>query len=183
MRELDVRYALFLMPLFYVILPFLLSGTFLILGGVTLLAFISGAIILIVITNLNLGGQTNVLASGAGANVGMGSEGGYSLFVIVIGGLFYIGAQIAQFITPILNIFLVIINAIISFVGWIFGISTTGLQTSLVSGLGSTATQNLGNIYPLGITVQGISVFGALDIIMASLFILSLYFMVSSRGQ
>jgi hypothetical protein len=183
MQELDVRYALFLMPLFYVILPFILSGTFLILGGVGILAFISGTIILIIITNLNLGGSIQAVATGSGANVGMGSEGGYSLFVIVIGGLFYIGAQIAQFISPILDIFLLVINTIISFVGWIFGISTTGLQTSLVSGLGSTATHNLGNIYPLGIKVAGISVFGVLDIVMASLFILSLYFMVSSRGH
>jgi len=183
MMDVDIRYALILLPLFYIILPFIFSGTFIILGGVTLIAFISGAIIFIVITNLNLGGSLDVLASGSSANVGMGSEGGYSLFVIAMGGLFYIGAQIAQFLTPILTIFVQIINAIIGFVGWIFGTNTSGLQTSLVSGLGTNATSNLGSIYPLGITIDGISVFGALDVIFGSLFILGLYFMISSRGH
>ena len=55
--------------------------------------------------------------------------------------------------------------------------------TSLVSGLGTNATSNLGSIYPLGITIDGISVFGALDVIFGSLFILGLYFMISSRGH
>jgi hypothetical protein len=183
MLDIDVRYALFLLPLFYVVLPFLLSGTFMILGIVTVLAFVTGTVIFIIITNLHIGGSGTVLASGVSGNVGLSNEAGYSLFVIVIGGLFYVGAQIAQFITPLLDMFVTIINTLISFVGWVFGTSTSGLQTSLVSGLGSSATANLGNIYPLGITIDGISIFGALDLIMASLFMLSLYFMVSSRGH
>jgi len=187
MLDIDLRYAFFLFPLIYIMIPFFLSGTFLILGGVTLITFISGTIILIIISNLNFGGQESggVLTAnqGLGLNLGLSSEGGYSLFVIVIGGLFYLGSQLAQFFTPILNIFLTIINTLLGFVSAVFGVSTSGLQTSLVSGLGNTATANLGQIYPLGITIDGISIFGALDVIMASIFMLSLYFMVSSRGR
>jgi len=163
-------------------LPFILSGSFLILGGVALIAFITGTIIFIIVTNLHIGGSGTVLASGLSGNVGLSNEAGYSLFVICIGGLFYLGAQLAQFITPILNLFVIIINAILGFIA-LFGVNTSGFQTSLFSGLGINASQNIGNIYPLGITIQGISVFGALDVLMGSLFILGLYFMVSSRGH
>ena len=48
MQDMDIRYALFLLPLFYVLLPFVLTGSFIILGGVTVLAFISGVILFVI---------------------------------------------------------------------------------------------------------------------------------------
>jgi hypothetical protein len=180
---MDIRYALFLIPLIYVLIPFFLTGSFVILGGVAVITFITAIIIFIIITNTHLGGDLQVIVgTGGGGNVGMNNEGAYSLFVVFIGGLFYLGAQLTTFFTPILNIFLGIINAIIGFAGWVFGISASGLTTTTFSGLGNSATA-LSTIYPLGITIDGISVFGALDVIMGSLFILGLYFMVASRGH
>lgn len=183
MQEIDLRYALFLLPLFYVVLPFFLSGTFLILGGVTLIALITGMLIFIVVTNLNIGGSATAATVGSSANISLSSEGGYSLFVIFFGGLFYLGATLATFITPILNMFVSILNAILGFVSFVSGISTTAIQTTVVSGLGSSSAINLNQVYPLSITIFGISLFGALDVIFASMFILSLYFMVASRGK
>lgn len=137
-----------------------------------------------VITNINFGGSLQaIIGTGGGANVGMGSEGGYSLFVVFIGGLFYLGAQLAIFIAPILNIITGIINAVVGFIGWIVGINVSSLQSNVVSGFGSVVSPNLSLVYPLNLNVQGLSVFGALDVIMGSLFILSLYFMVASRGH
>ena len=178
MNELDIRYTFILLPLLYVILPFIFSGSFVFLGGVTLIAFIIGVVIFIIISNLNIGGSGEVLASGVSGKISLNSEAGYSLFVVCIGGIFYLGAQLTILITPLLDIFIGIINAILSFVCIVFGISTSGFQTSLFNGLGNAGNTNLGKWYPLGITIQGISVFGALDLIMGSMFILGLYFMV-----
>jgi hypothetical protein len=181
MQDMDIRYALFLLPLFYVLLPFVLTGSFIILGGVTVLAFISGVILFVIISNLHIGGSGTVLASGVSGNIGLNNEAGYSLFVVCLGGLFYLGAQLTTFITPLLDILIGIVNAILGFIS-IFGINTSGLSTATFSSLGNSAT-TISNIYPLGITVDNISVFGALDVIMGSLFILGLYFMVASRGH
>lgn len=187
MQDVDIRYAFILFPLIYVILPYFLTGSFIILGGVSLFALITGIIILIIISNLNFGGQENAGAltanEGIGLNIGLSSEGGYSLFVVVIGALFYLGAQVAIFVTPILDMIVGVINSIIGFIGWVFGFSITSLQTSLVYNMGSVASPNLNKVYPLSITIQNISVFGALDVVMAIIFVLGLYFMVSSRGH
>jgi hypothetical protein len=182
MMDVDIRYALFLLPLIYVLLPFILTGSFIVLGGVTVIALISGIIVFVVITNLHIGGSGTVLASGVSGNIGLNNEAGYSLFVVCLGGLFYLGAQLTQFITPILNVVVGIINAILGFIS-IFGVNTSGLQSSLFSNLGISSASNLGQIYPLNITIDNISVFGALDVIMGSAFILGLYFMVASRGH
>jgi len=183
----DPRYTLLLIPLIYVLIPYFLTGSFIILGGVTVIAFISAALIFIVITNVNFGGALQVIiGTGGGANIGMNNEGGYSLFVVFVGGIFYLGAQLATFFTPILNVLLYIINAIIGFIGWLTGVNTSTLQTSLISGVGSLVSPNLNQVYPIldnRFNILGINVFFALDVIMGSLFILGLYFMIANRGH
>jgi hypothetical protein len=179
---MDLKMALFLFPLIYVLIPFILTGSFIILGGVTLIAFIVGMLIFIVVTNLNIRGDAQALASGGGLGIGLNDTGGNSLFIVFFGGLFYLGASLAQIIAPILTIFTSIINAIIGFLGWITGIDVSAMQTSTITSLGGTGLSNLNTIYNLDIKIQGISVFLTLDILFASLFILALYFMVSSRN-
>jgi hypothetical protein len=184
---MDMRYLLLLFPLVYVLLPFLFSGAFLLLGGVTALAFIAGTIIFIVVTNLHIGGQESggVLSAnqGLGLNLGLNNEAGYSLFVVCIGGLFYLGADLMQYITPIIYLVLGLVNALLGFVSFVFGTSTSGLQSTLFSTIGSTGINNLGKWYPSGVIVCGVDFFLSLNIIMSSIFILGLYFMVSSRGH
>lgn len=179
---MEFKLALFILPLIYVLIPFILSGTFIILGGVTILALIIGMTIFIIITNLQLGGSAQALASGGSLQIGMSDSGGYSLFIIFFGGLFYLGATLAQFIAPILEVFASIINSIVGFMGWVTGIDVSSLQTSTIASLGGANAINLGAVYPLGLSIQGISIFGALSIIFASMFILSLYLMISQRG-
>jgi hypothetical protein len=181
MQEVDLKLAFFLIPLAYVIIPFFLSGTFLILGGVTLTAFIIGLIIFIIITNLNIGGSAQAVASGGSFNLSLNGEGSHSLFIVFVGGLFYLGANLAQFLAPLLDLIVGIINAIIGGISWLIGADTSGLQTTLVSGLGGSASTNLGSVYPLNISILGISVFGALDVLFASMFILALYFMIATK--
>src|SRR5208283_2723782 len=94
MIDMDIRYTLFLLPLMYVILPFIFSGDFLIFGAVTGASFIIGIVVFIIITNLHIGGSGEVVATGVSGNIGLNSEAGYSLFVVCIGGIFYFGAQI-----------------------------------------------------------------------------------------
>jgi hypothetical protein len=66
----------------------------------------------------------------------------------------------------------------------IIGFYTPKVKSQIVDNLSYyTSLGDLGSIYPLGITIDGISVFGALDVIFGSLFILGLYFMISSRGH
>lgn len=178
---MQLKEALFILPLFYVLVPFILSGTFVILGGVTVISFISAMIIFLVITNLNFGGSAEAIATGGSINLGMNDTGGKGLFIVFIGGVFYLGASLATVLTPILNIFTTILNAIISALSWVLGVDTSGLQSSIVSSIGGQSAINLSSVYPLGITVQGISVFLALDAIFASMFILSLYLMVSEN--
>jgi hypothetical protein len=180
MLDLDIRYAFILFPLVYVLLPFFLTKNFILLGGVTVITFITGVIVFVVITNLHIAGSGDVLATGVSGSFGLNNEAGYSLFVICLGGLFYLGAQLTTIFTPILNIFVGIINTILNFVSTVFGISTSGLQTNVFSSMTIT---NLGNVYPYSITIQGISVFGALSVVMGSIFMLGLYFMVASRGH
>jgi hypothetical protein len=183
MQELNIRYAFILFPLIYVLIPFILSGSFIILGGIGLLAFLTGVIIFVIISNLDLGGNADVLTSGVGFNIGLSDEGSYSLFVVFIGGLFYLGASLAQFLAPIFDIFVTILNALIGVVGFLSGLDVSAFQTTLISNLGGSVATNLGTVYPTSITIAGISVFLTLDVIFASMFILGLYFMISSRGQ
>jgi hypothetical protein len=172
-----------MLPLVYVLLPYIFSGNFIILGGVTVFAFLAGLVVFIVLTNTNIGANLQVIiGTGGGANAGLGNEGAYSLFVVCLGGLFYVGAQLAQFFTPILTVFLDIINVIAYIPSIIFNINLSGLTANTLVN-GRSALNSLGSWYPLNINVVGISVFGALDAVMGFMFILGLYFMVASRGH
>jgi len=180
MQEIDIRYAFFLLPLIYILIPFFLTGNFILLGGITLLSFISGVIVFIIIANLHIGGNASAATVGTGLTLGLNNEGGYALFVVFFGGLFYLGSQLASFFTPILNLFITIINVIANFVSWISGTNFSALNTNNIVGNSFT---HLNQVYNYSINIEGISVFGALDVIFGSMFILSLYFMIASRGH
>jgi hypothetical protein len=187
MQPLDIRYILLLLPLIYILTPYFLTGNFIILGGITVIAVITGMILFILIVNLNIGGSIQAIATGGSASAGMNSEGGYSLFVVFIGGLFYLGAQLAIFITPILTFFSLVINGILSFFNWIVsGSFSSTFQVSKISNLG-LVNLNISQVYPTNLIIPigglNINVFEVLDFMMGSAFILGLYFMVASRGH
>jgi hypothetical protein len=182
MQELDIRYAFILFPLIYIIIPYFLSGSFLLLGGLSVFVFITTALIFIVITNLHIGGNAGAVTVNTGFSLSLSPESGYSLFVIFMGGIFYLGAQLTLFVTPILNIFTSILDTVLGVVGWVFGFDSAVLQTNLGIGVSSLST-NLDKIYPLNIKLFGYSVFGTLDVIFGLIYIVGLYFMVSSRGK
>ena len=182
MQQLDVRFAFFLLPLIYVLIPFILTGNFIILGGVTIITFLIGMILFIIVSNLNVGGSAEAIATGGSAQIGLTGEGGYSLQVVFIGGLFYLGASLATIFSPIFDMLIIVVNGIIGLFAWIVGADVTALQVGMVDNLGLSSASNLSQVYPRSIMVQGISVFLVLDVLFASMFILSLYFMISSRG-
>lgn len=179
MQELNIRYAFILLPLMYIILPFILTGNFLLLGGITVSAFIFGAIIFIIISNLNIGGG----AATVNVKVGQSAEGGYSLFVIVMGGIFYLGAQVVPYIMPIITGFLNGFITVINVIGSIFSFSLPIMSTDVLTSLNGSDGIPISNFYDLSVSFDGISIFLALNAIMGMLFILGLYFMIASRGQ
>ena len=89
MQEIDVRYAFILLPLVYSVLPFVLTGNFLLLGVISVSVFIVGAVLFALIFSLNIAGSGNILATGVSGKLGLNQEGTYMLFVLIFGGLFY----------------------------------------------------------------------------------------------
>jgi hypothetical protein len=187
MQDVDIRYTFLLLPLLYVSVPYFLTGNFIILGGVGAFAFISGIIIFVIISNLDVAGNIQVIiGTGGGGKIGLNSEGGYTLFVVFIGAIFYLGAQITQFFTPILDIFVGLMNGFLGVIGFLSGTNLGSISSKSVANLGINSNfTSLSNIYPTGkpFIIDGISVFLALDAIMASMFIVGLWLMVSSRGH
>jgi hypothetical protein len=186
MVDMDIRYILILFPLLYVVLPFIFSGAFILLLGVTAFTFLGGIILFIVITNLNIGGGggNDILLEG-NFHFNLNDEGSYSLFVVCIGGIFYFGAQALTILSSFLNIILFLPNAIIGLVNFLsFGlVKIAAFSANNILGLGSLGLSNLSQWYPLNIQIAGVSLFGAIDAIAGVCFILGLYFMISSRGH
>jgi hypothetical protein len=166
-----------LMILSYVMIPFFLTGNFLVLGGVSVLSFLIATLIFILVTNLNIGGQAGAATVNTGLNLGLNNEGGYQLFVVFIGGILYLGVQLSTLFTPIFNVVTSIFNVVFGFISWL-----TGVSLPVFGGLGNSLT-HLSQVYPYSLNIDGISVFATLDVIFGSMFILSLYWMVSSRGH
>jgi hypothetical protein len=176
MQEIDIRYAFILLPLSYVLIPYFFTGNFILLGGISALAFILGAIIFALIANLHIQGNGSVLASGVGGSVGQNNEGGYQLFVLVFGGLFYLGSQVTQYIIPIINVFINAISFLLSFVG-----VNLGLNSSSLNGINNISI--LSSFYPLNFTIEGINIFVLADAGFGVMFMLGIYFMIASRGH
>jgi hypothetical protein len=174
MQDIDLRYAFILLPLLYSILPFLLTGNLLILGALSVSIFIIGSVLFVLIFSLNVGGSGTVLASGVSGRLGLNQEGTYMLFVLVFGGLFY---GVTTFIVSFLDSLLGIYNF---FLGWAgLGITTNGASLSV----GSYSFISPTTIYSNGVIFMGIPIFPTLTVIMGLLYILGMFFLISSRGK
>lgn len=174
MQDLDIRYAFILLPLLYSVIPFLLTGNFIILGAISVTIFIIGAVLFTLIFSLNIGGSGNVLATGVSGKLGINQEGTYMLFVLVFGGLFY---GVTTFITTFLDSLIGIWNF---FLGWA-GLSITVGDASL--SVGSYSFISPSSIYPSTFSINGFAVFPILTVFMGLIYILGMFFLVSSRGK
>jgi hypothetical protein len=174
MQDIDVRYSFILLPLAYSIMPFLLTGNFLLLGTISVTIFIVGAVLFALIFSLNIGGSGSVLASGVSGRLGLNTEGTYMLFVLVFGGLFY---GVTTFVDLFLNDLVGIFNFLFSWVG--LSINTHGASLSF----GNYVIVSPSSIYPTNLIFMGISVFGFLSVMLGLVYILGIWFMISSRGH
>jgi hypothetical protein len=174
MQDLDVRYAFILLPLIYSVIPFLLTGNFIFLGAISVTIFIIGAVLFALVFSLNIGGSGTVIASGVSGNLGINQEGTYLLFVLVFGGLFY---GITTFIVTFMNDLIVIWNF---FLGWAgLSISTGGANLSISNYVFISPS----GIYPSSFNINGIAIFPLLTVFMGLIYILGMFFLVSSRGK
>lgn len=174
MLDLDVRYAFILLPILYSIMPFFITGNFLLLGTISVTIFIIGAVLFALIFSLNIGGSGTILASGVSGKLGINQEGTYMLFVLVFGGLFY---GVSTFLVLFLNDLVGIYNFLFSWVG--LGIDIHGASLSI----GSYTIISPSSIYPTSLIFMGIPVFTGLAVLMGLVYILGIFFLVSSRGR
>jgi hypothetical protein len=174
MQELDVRYAFILLPIIYSIIPFIITGNFLLLGAISVTIFIIGAVLFALIFSLNIGGSGNILASGVSGRLGINQEGTYLLFVLVFGGLFYgVTTFLVLFLTDLVGIY----NFLFGWVGLSINIHNADLS------VGSYTLTSPSSVYPSSLIYSGIPIFPTLTVIMGLIYILGLFFLVSSRGK
>jgi hypothetical protein len=174
MQDLDIRYTFILLPLLYSIIPFLLTGSFILLGVISVTIFIIGAVLFALIFSLNIGGSGTILASGVSGKFGINQEGTYMLFVLVFGGLFY---GVTTFIITFIDTIIGIWNF---FLGWLgLSISTGGASVSV----GSYSFISPSNVYPSDFNINGFAVFPLLTVFMGLIYILGMFFLISSRGK
>lgn len=181
MQDLDIRYAFILLPIIYSVMPFFLTGNFLLLGTISVSIFIIGAVLFALIFSLNIGGSGQALATGVSGRLGINQEGTYMLFVLVFGGLFY---GVSTFLVLFLDNLIGIFNTIFWLLtfGGFFGniqIDVHGAELSI----GSYTVVSPSSIYPTDLTYMGIPVFTALAVLMGLIYILGMFFLVSSRGK
>jgi hypothetical protein len=174
MQDIDIRYAFILLPLLYSVIPFLLTGNFIILGAISVTIFIIGAVLFALIFSLNVGGSAEALASGFSGKFGINQEGTYMLFVLVFGGLFY---GVTTFIITFLDTLVSIFNFLLGWTG--LTISTNGATL----GVGNYIFTSPSIIYPSNFNINGFAVFPLLSVLMGLIYILGMFFLVSSRGK
>jgi len=181
MQELDLKLAFILLPIVYSVMPFLLTGNLLLLGTISVTIFIIGSVLFVLIFSLNIGGSGQALATGVSGRLGINQEGTYMLFVLVFGGLFY---GVTTFIVSFLNELVGIFNTIFWLLtfGGFFGsiqINTHGADLSI----GSYTTTSPQTIYPNDFIFNGIPIFPTLSVLMGLLYIIGIFFLISSRGK
>lgn len=174
MKDLDIRYAFIILPLLYAVIPFLLTGNFILLITISVPIFIVGAVLFVLIFSLNIGGAGTVLASGLSGSLGINAEGTHTLFILVFGGLLY---GITTFIVLFMNDLIGIYNFLFGWMG--LGIDIHDATISV----GSYTLTSPSSIYPVSFSFYGIPIFQILSVFMGLIYILGIFFMVSSRGQ
>jgi hypothetical protein len=162
----------FIVPLIFIFVPFfvvanttILTVNLAVLGLVSLSAFVISASILSIVSNLNI--TANVIATGG--SLGLNSEGGYQLFVLIFGGIFYgVATVIAFFYTSIYAI-----------VSYILGL----INQSLPVLTNAEATSFNSAFWNLSLTVFGVPVFLILQILFGLMYLLGLFLIISTRGH
>ena len=96
------------------------------------------------------------------------------LFVLVFGGLFY---GVTTFIDLFLNDLLGIYNFLFSWVG--LGINTYGSSLSI----GSYTVTSPSTIYPTSLYFDGLPIFTLIGVIMGLVYIIGIFFLITSRGK
>ena len=172
-----------MLPLLYSIIPFLLTGNFLILGLISVTIFIIGAVLYALIFSLNIAGSGSVVSTGISGRLGLNTEGTYMLFVLIFGGLFY---GITTFIDLFLNDLIRFFNFFISAINVVsFGLahlSDINIHGASLS-FGSYIFISPSSIYPSSLSFNGIPIFTTLTVIMGLVYILGIFFLISSRGH
>jgi hypothetical protein len=166
----------FIVPLIFIFVPFFVVATttvlianLAILGLISITAFVLSASILAIVSNLNIGGSGSVIATGISGRIGLNSEGGYQLFVLVFGGIFY-------GVTTVISFFYTTIYAIVNFVMGLFGQSLPTITSAEATSFNSA-------FWNLSLTVFGIPIFLMLQIVMGLIYLLGLFLMISTRGH
>jgi hypothetical protein len=164
-------------------MPFLLTGNFLLLGSISVTIFIIGGVLFALIFSLNIGGSGSVIASGVSGKLGINTEGTYMLFVLVFGGLFY---GVTTFIDLFLNDLIGIFNFFFSMINIVsFGLahlSDINIHGASLS-FGSYKVISPSSIYPNNLVFNGVPIFVTLAIIMGLIYIVGIFFLISSRGH
>jgi hypothetical protein len=171
MQEIDLKFAFILLPIVYSIMPFILTGNFLLLASISVPIFIVGAVLFVLVFSLNIGGSGNFLASGVSGNLGLNESGTHMLFILVFGGLFY---GISTFIVSFLNELVGIYNFLFGWVGL-----TINIHGSSIS-VGKYIFISPQSIYPNDFSFAGLPVFLTLSVFMGLIYIIGMFFLLSS---
>lgn len=163
MQDLDIRYVFLILPLIYVMLPYIMLGLFLYLGVLGVVSLILAMVTIVIIGSINISGGAATINFGGGLN----SEGTYGLFVVLLGGIFYgVGAGF--------NYFLQFIQWFSNILHFVFGNVIPTITNSQLAQI---------TFYDYSLKVFNISVFQVLDVGFGLMFAIGLYFLYASRGH
>ncbi len=166
MQDLDIRYVMILIPIIYVILPYIFVGD---------LSYFTVVTITTVLTSI---GVTWALTSFELVGSGFNQEGTYQAFVLVTGLIFYGLSFVLSFLGSVpLSQWNIYTNTPVNN----YNPNYNGNKTS-INNIFTSTPQNI--CYPINILkINGVGFFALLDVVMGIVLILGLYFMISSRGH
>ena len=164
MQDIDIRYALIIMPIIYILIPYFLVFNFSFLAVIGITTILSSIFIVWILTSLNV------------VSSGINQEGTYQAFVLVVGVLFY-GFSV------ILNLLFSNTSINSFFNHGILGSRSNSGSNIDISNNNLILQSPMSIVYPSSIHIFGISFFDTLTAVMGIVLILGLYFMIASRGH